>query len=179
MNEQAAQQKVVCPYPSCGSSSFTILARPKLWEVYCSSCSAIVAGMDMNEQTKSHILTQELLRLRDLVGKEDAVSIDETLEQASAAPNPRPVVMDWASRMEAVLRRNDHKSGWENMLDSEMVYRIEEEIYEVEDILRNKDASLYSDLDAMEHLLDELADVSNFAAFLNDSIGFRQRIVGQ
>ena len=99
----------------------------------------------------------------------------------------RRVVSLWAERMERVLQRNDHKTGWVHMNETQILHRLDEEIREVLLILwgglgfKGDEYLAYRDSNAggrseyrrwyagaVERLLDEIADVSNFAAFLNE-----------
>lgn len=76
----------------------------------------------------------------------------------------RPVAKLWSERMERVLERNDHKEGWLGMTDEQVLVRLEEEIQEALRLLWRGEC--YGP--RREQFLDELADVSNFAAFLSD-----------
>lgn len=76
----------------------------------------------------------------------------------------RQPVKRFAQRMETVLQRHDplKGNGWHYMSTFQILSRLDEEIKEVSLILQN-----YRPEDK-ERLLDELADVANFAAFLNE-----------
>jgi len=75
----------------------------------------------------------------------------------------RPSVRRFAFHMEAVLRRNDHKPGWENDTLPDLWYRLEEETKELADAIMVPERSSGS------RIRDEAVDVANFAMMIFDN----------
>lgn len=74
----------------------------------------------------------------------------------------RPSVQAFVQRMELKLRQNDHKSGWEEALISDLLLRDTEELGEcVSEYYRELNTRGFVTSDS-EHFKDELADVANF-----------------
>ena len=100
----------------------------------------------------------------------------------------RPAVMHFAAAMERVLRTNDHKGGWLEMTDKEIVSRIGQEVREIDfpvlDYLRveslttdfhsarmseeMKSALKTHQAEALSKLFREAVDVAAFAMMLID-----------
>lgn len=75
----------------------------------------------------------------------------------ASSPNaPRPAVLWFAEQMQAKLKKNAHKGGWETCSLGYLVARIENEIEEM------------AATSTPEELLEECADVANFAMILAD-----------
>ena len=62
--------------------------------------------------------------------------------------------------MEAKLRENDHKGGWDVNTDQELMWRLLDEMAELRHALTYGDA---------ESIVKECADVANFAMFIADN----------
>lgn len=77
----------------------------------------------------------------------------------------RPIVEEFANVMEDVLKENDHKGGWDNMDIEALLFRLKEEVVELEDELQN---AWGFDTAAIR---SEAADVANFAMFIYDKFG--------
>jgi hypothetical protein len=75
----------------------------------------------------------------------------------------RPAVRRFAFHMEAILRRNDHKGGWENEPLPDLWYRLEEETKELADAIMVPERSSGSSI------RDEAVDVANFAMMIFDN----------
>lgn len=71
---------------------------------------------------------------------------------------PRPEVEWFAEKMEERLSDNDHKAGWENCSFTELLFRLKDEVGEVEYALINRDNIVY-----------ECADVANFAMMIAEN----------
>jgi len=71
---------------------------------------------------------------------------------------PRREVRWFAERMERKLQQNDHKGGWNNDSFHALLRRMREEVDELE--------SAQSD---QEKLIDECADVANFAMMIAEN----------
>ncbi len=87
----------------------------------------------------------------------------------------RPVVQLFAMAMEARLRKNDRKAGWGGMTFHQLRKRLREESVEL------MNACL---AEVQDNVLEEAADVANFAMFTADNAGalveahpYRQRWV--
>ena len=76
----------------------------------------------------------------------------------------RPAVQRFAEAMEKILRENDHKSGWQDMEDSEIFDRITDERDELLLALNG-----YDDLKTIEKIKDEAVDLANFCMMLFDN----------
>jgi hypothetical protein len=72
----------------------------------------------------------------------------------------RPEVLRFAQVMEARLRDNDHKGGWENESDSYLLRRLDEETTELQ-------RAVFGMTD--EYIIMEAADVANFAMMIADN----------
>lgn len=86
-------------------------------------------------------------------------------EQVNQSPT-WPYVLAFAKRMEAKLEQNRHKgdrSGWLKSQPHSLLKRIREESTELEDAL-NREESL-------TEIVDEAADVANFAMMIADHTG--------
>ncbi len=81
---------------------------------------------------------------------------------ASLDPEPRYVLRQFASLMEAKLRKNDHKTGWRE-LPVEALFRLL--MIEVEEFKVAKEFL------SVAEARNELLDISNFALFLWDRLG--------
>lgn len=91
----------------------------------------------------------------------------------------RPEVQKFAERMEARLKLNDYKGGWEEMADDELIDRMEGEIGELQEALFGRCKSCHRLCDSglgdyyipeeSEDPRDEAADVANFAMMIADN----------
>jgi hypothetical protein len=79
---------------------------------------------------------------------------------------PRPVVLWFAEHMDRVLRRNDHKGGWQSMSLGDLRDRLRQECIELEMALDAKPDSV---------ALDEAVDVANFAMMIADRLSDGQQ----
>ena len=78
----------------------------------------------------------------------------------------RLIVEEFANVMEDVLKENDHKGGWDNMDIEAMLFRLHEEVAELED-----EILLWTrEIDAAK-VRKEAADIANFAMFIYDKFG--------
>lgn len=73
----------------------------------------------------------------------------------------RKVVQDFAIQMELTLQDNDHKGGWEDMADEEIIARI---LQETSEVITDK-ACITGNSPEREAI-----DVANFAMMLWDNI---------
>ncbi len=76
-----------------------------------------------------------------------------------AVRDTRPTLRWFVEQMEGKLRLNDHKGGWERMSHEGLVVRLLEEIAEMDAVVASGD---------LEALIQEAADVANFAFFIAD-----------
>jgi NTP pyrophosphatase (non-canonical NTP hydrolase) len=76
----------------------------------------------------------------------------------------RPVLWSFALRMEAELRRNDHKGGWGNDAPESLLRRLRDEVRELHDAMRQGTRG-------NDCVAKEAADVANFAMMLADLSG--------
>lgn len=83
-------------------------------------------------------------------------------EEADSLPIPRPVVMAFARAMETRLRQNDHKGGWEKVMDSWLFGRL---LYKVGMLAR---CVLNSEGDTAS-TLQYAADMANYAMMIADN----------
>jgi len=86
--------------------------------------------------------------------------------QAEGARELRPSLLRFALHMEAQLRANDHKRGWQEDDFADLFARLEEESEELGDIVL-KEAGLWQSGDP--RVLKEAADVANFAMMIADN----------
>lgn len=89
-------------------------------------------------------------------------------------PLPRDEVAWFAGEMERMLRKNDHKSGWDNDYLGDLLSRMREEARELRLIV--DDAQLYPgsrrdnySTAQLEAIIREAADVANFAMMIADN----------
>lgn len=85
----------------------------------------------------------------------------------------RPEVLAFAIVMEAKLRENDHKGGWQGMTPGQLIVRIREETDELADLFL---ADYYKSGGTPDRrkLNGEAADIANFAMFAADIFGALQ-----
>lgn len=84
----------------------------------------------------------------------------------------RPEVASFAIEMEATLRENDHKSGWDELGMRRLHFRIKQEFEEFEAEYADytalcghcKDKSVF--LDKIQNMRKEAIDIANFCMFL-------------
>lgn len=95
---------------------------------------------------------------------------NKLLDCIREAPVPRegmrPVVKWFAEMMEAKLRKNDHKGGWLNDSSTSLFTRLQEESWELKQVLAKGVTAASS-----EKLINEAADVANFAMMIADICG--------
>ncbi len=91
----------------------------------------------------------------------------------------RPAVKWFAEIMEAKLKANDHKSGWLNNTPDSLLTRLKEETKELIEVLewRKRDTGrsagdglLVTDV-SNEKIINEAADIANFAMMIADLFG--------
>lgn len=87
----------------------------------------------------------------------------EHKEQAEKLATLRPEVVAFAVEMERVLRRHDHKGGWDHCTPAHLSRRLREELDELVDAVKSGQAP--------EKILDEAVDVANFAMMVADVVG--------
>lgn len=93
----------------------------------------------------------------------------------SQADGPRPAVREFADRMEAKLRANDHKPDWRQQRFSYLLARLGQEVAELEEALRAvaeasaANRTLAETFGLCEAVADEAADVANFAMMIADN----------
>jgi len=75
----------------------------------------------------------------------------------------RPAVHMFAKDMEARLRKNGHKTGWRNLRDSHLVSRLVQELGELLKLLN------FHSIEFRDAVIDECADVANFAMMIADN----------
>jgi NTP pyrophosphatase (non-canonical NTP hydrolase) len=86
----------------------------------------------------------------------------------------RPEVMMFAKEMERVLKKNDHKGGWEEMSLGSIFDRLQEEMDEAEhawDTVKKREH--------YEKVSDELIDVANFCMMFWDNLHPELRQAGE
>ena len=76
----------------------------------------------------------------------------------------RPSVLAFAQAMERKLRKNDHRGGWAQSSPKWLLSRLREETRELSDALNGADLEV----------LDEAADVGNFAMMIHDVVSARR-----
>lgn len=100
-------------------------------------------------------------------------AISKELEAALAAARAegraeglrvRPAVRDFALEMERKLARHDNRPGWEHEEGRWLLSRLMDEAVELSDALRKGDIAT---------IVDEAADVANFAMMIADNAGLR------
>jgi hypothetical protein len=78
----------------------------------------------------------------------------------------RPEVAAFAIEMEAVLRENDHKSGWDDMSAHHLFNRIKQEYEELQREYILACQSYPLDVHRVQRMRAESIDVANFCMFL-------------
>jgi NTP pyrophosphatase (non-canonical NTP hydrolase) len=118
---------------------------------------------DMPEQVlaafAAHVLSQQLPSVIDA----ERTGVGEYVVRFGSQPPAgqiRPAVQWFAQQMEAKLRKNDHKGGWEGMTLSRLMSRLDDEVGE-----------LYRALSADTNVIEEASDVANFAMMIADNAG--------
>lgn len=94
---------------------------------------------------------ENLILARDKVEKVEQMPTDEL--------RLREPLREFAAHMEDVLRRNDHKGGWQNMTHHHLIFRIKDETAELVKAVRRGDN---------DGIMDEAADIANFAMMIYD-----------
>jgi hypothetical protein len=89
---------------------------------------------------------------------------------------PRVEILSFAFVMERKLKENDHKGGWEDSDTDWLIKRIADERNELKrayDKYLNSD-ELHPNIDALiQRIIDEAADVANFAMMVADKAANR------
>lgn len=80
---------------------------------------------------------------------------------------PRPEVVWFAKQMELKLKANDHKKHWHEMHMDYLIERLYQESQELWTAIISGNAS---------DIVQEAADVSNFAMMIADNAGLKDRI---
>lgn len=88
---------------------------------------------------------------------------------SAGIPDPRESVQEFALDMERKLMLNDHKGGWENCTLSYLMALLEDEVRELDLLIRSAKREDSSKLNA-EQFLGETADIGNFAMMIADNI---------
>ena len=78
---------------------------------------------------------------------------------AQAKTKLRPILQAFADAMEATLKANDHKSGWESLSYEDLIERMRKEVDELED------CTVYRRM-RVEKVTREATDVANYAMFI-------------
>ena len=73
----------------------------------------------------------------------------------------RSSVLKFAERMERVLRENDYKGGWQDMLCDELISRVRDEVIEL---------AIVVDANMSDEIIKESVDVANFAMMIADNV---------
>ncbi len=81
----------------------------------------------------------------------------------------RPEVAAFAQAMEAQLRANDHKPGWKDDHSRDLIGRMDDEYTELAQAVRFRLGR--SPLTSPATILNEAADVANFAMMVADVCG--------
>jgi len=81
---------------------------------------------------------------------------------------PRPSVLWFAERMEAKLRENDHKGGWNASEFSELLVLLEKEVAELGQAAFRLACLEITD-STIHGVIDEAVDVANFAMMIADN----------
>ena len=76
----------------------------------------------------------------------------------------RPEVRWFAAQMEKTLRRNDHKGGWGDEQEGELLRRLAEELAELSEATVDDSLGV---LDAADAVVAEAADVANYALMVS------------
>lgn len=91
------------------------------------------------------------------------------LAKKAARGLPRPSVVAFAYAMEERLRANEHKGGWQNMREEDLIHRCLEELQELQ-------SELFALTKNPGRIRREAADVGNFAFFIADNYGALKRL---
>jgi NTP pyrophosphatase (non-canonical NTP hydrolase) len=87
----------------------------------------------------------------------------------------RPELTTFVEHMEAALKANDHKGGWEEMSLFELIGRCRQEFFELEQALSAMRHDK-SDVQRLQRVIEEAADVANFAMMIADNAARSCRI---
>jgi hypothetical protein len=128
------------------------------------------AAYIIQQAVENKRLTTENARLReDLETMKDqlvgSAHIRDRLVHADNFDFLRESVQWFATVMEVVLRKNDHKGGWENEPFQYFIDRMRDELSEIEGAIANLRPS---DGDLID-LVNECADLANFAMMLAEN----------
>ena len=80
---------------------------------------------------------------------------------------PRDSVQWFATKMESVLRDNDHKTGWSDMELIWLFERMGDEWAELEVFLQDSDGFKS---DCRKDIINQCADIANFAMMIADNV---------
>lgn len=84
--------------------------------------------------------------------------------------------VEWfADQMEKKLSQNDHKGGWQNCDFKYLLKRLKEEQTEVEDALKLRGTTFFGTVLKDKEIIDECADVANFAMMIADKLRTKRR----
>lgn len=100
----------------------------------------------------------------EMFSHKDASYVLYSVYERDTAQKVRPEVMAFALAMEAKLKANDHKGGWQDMFNQQIVGRINDELGELEEELLARDINSF-------RVRDECVDVANFTMMLFDNFG--------
>ena len=95
----------------------------------------------------------------------------DTNEEGAGRLRPRKAVMQFARRMEGVLREHDWKGGWKRMRDVETIQKLMEESQELQGAIwiSAHRSTQKADPPTVEDILKEAIDVANYAMMLLDN----------
>ena len=95
---------------------------------------------------------------------------DEANQEGAGRLRPRKAVMQFARRMEVVLREHDWKGGWKAMRDVHTVVELREQAQELQDAIAVWSYHYANDRNAgVNRVLDSALDVANYAMMLLDN----------
>ena len=81
----------------------------------------------------------------------------------------RPSVKRFAEAMERVLRKNDHKEGWDELTNHHLLERMQDELQECHDEMYHRNDCREPDVPNLCNAVHEVIDLANFAMMFFDN----------
>jgi NTP pyrophosphatase (non-canonical NTP hydrolase) len=93
-------------------------------------------------------------------------------------PEQRREVVWFADHMERKLRDNDHKGGWSDSDPFLLLEHLKEEVDELDEAVESYMQDPYKNLELMNRVIDEAADVGNMAMMVADVMNKQVAVTG-
>jgi Lar family restriction alleviation protein len=134
----------------------------------CPFCASQTLVIEMTQSLEGRIQCSQC-KARGPMGTD----LDSIVEAWNTRAMLRPALERFANLMEATLKENDHKGGWEHMTNDAIMGRIIDEALELQTAITEirhmrHDAAEYRE--GCRKAAKEASDVANFAMMLADNV---------